>query len=205
MIEAVIVDLGNVLAFHDNVKLFSELAALYRTTPERLRERLEGTGTWERANRGQLQGDALRLALAEVLGHAPEPDAFVRAWSCHFALNPPMVRHLERLVGKARLVLLSNTHDLHVAYPRPLLPVLERFDGLVLSCDVGLIKPEPAIYARALELARVPAHRAVFFDDVEAYVEGARRAGLHAHVFKDAAQVPAQLAALGLPHLLEPD
>src|SRR6185369_17222213 len=41
MIEAVILDLGNVLAFHDNALLFRELAALYRTTDARLRERLE--------------------------------------------------------------------------------------------------------------------------------------------------------------------
>jgi putative hydrolase of the HAD superfamily len=205
VIDAVILDLGNVLAFHDNARLFRELAALYRTTEARLRERLEGTGTWERANRGHLKGDLLRLELNRRLGAEPSPHDFVRVWSCHFTLNTPMIHQVERLVGKARLVLLSNTHDLHVAHLRPQLPVLERFEGLVLSCEVGLIKPEPEIYARAIALAGVPPQRAVFFDDMEPYVEGARRAGLHAHVFRDAAEVPGQLAALGLPHLLHRD
>lgn len=205
MIEAVIFDLGNVLAFHDNAKLFRELATLYGSTPEALMKRLEGSGLWERANKGRLKGDALRLALAEKLGVAPPEEDFVLAWSCHFTLNPPMIRLVERLAGKVRLVLLSNTHDLHVANLRPLLPVLEKFDELVLSCEVGHMKPEPEIYALAIAAAKVPPDRAVFFDDVEAYVEGARKAGLHAHVVRSAAEVPAQLAALGLPVLLDAD
>lgn len=205
MIEAVIFDLGNVLAFHDNAKLFRELAALYGSTPDALKQRLEGSAIWEHANKGHLKGDALRLALAQRLGATPSEPDFVRAWSCHFTLNPPMVRLVERLVGKVRLVLLSNTHDLHVANLRPLLPVLERFDALVLSCEVGHMKPEPEIYALALAAAKAPPHRAVFFDDVEAYVEGAKRAGLHAHVFRSADEVAAQLAALGLPVLLDAD
>lgn len=205
MIDAVILDLGNVLAFHDNAKLFAELAKLFHTTPDQLRHQLEGTGIWEKANKGHLAGDALRLALAEHLAHEPNAEAFVRAWSCHFTLNHAMIRHVEKLAGKTKLLLLSNTHDLHVANLRPRLPVLERFDALVLSCEVGHMKPEPEIYARALDAAKVPASRAVFFDDVDAYVDGARRAGLHAYVFKDAADVPRQLAALGLPHLLDAD
>ncbi|MBL8950125.1 MAG: HAD family phosphatase [Myxococcaceae bacterium] len=203
-IRAVIFDLGNVLAFHDNVKLFREVSALFSAAPEALKQRLEGSGVWDRVNRGQLRGDALRLELADRLGVKPPPaDDFYRAWTCHFAINEPMVRHVEKLVGRVKLVLLSNTHDLHVQYLRPLLPVLERFDGLVLSCEVGLIKPEGEIYERALSVAGVPADRAVFFDDLEPYVVAARKVGLHAHVFNDAREVPAQLAALGLPALID--
>lgn len=200
-VDTVIFDLGNVLAFHDNARLFEELGALFRTTSEKFRARVEAT-LWKRVNTGLLPGDALRQELAAALdaGHVT-PEAFERAWSCHFTLNAPMVRHAERLVGKARLVLLSNTHDLHYAHLRARLPVLEKFDAIILSNEVGLMKPDPEIYRRAL--GNTPAERAVFFDDVPEYVEGARAVGLHAHVFTSAEQVPAQLAALGLPHLLD--
>ena len=199
MIDAVILDLGNVLVFHDNEKLFREVAPLFGTTALGLKEKLEGTGVWERANRGRLAGPALCRELAATLGVAPPSAAdFTRAWTSHFTLNEPMIRLAESLVGKVKLVLLSNTHDLHVDYLVPQLPVLQRFEGLVLSCEVGLIKPEAEIYAKALAVAGVRPEAAVFFDDVEAYVEGARRAGLHAHVFRSAAEVPGQLAALGL-------
>jgi putative hydrolase of the HAD superfamily len=197
MIDAVILDLGNVLAFHDNAKLFRALAGLFHTDVEGLRAQVDSS-VWDRVNRGQLPGDALRLELSSRLEHTPSREDFERAWSCHFTVNEPMVRHTEALVGRVKLVLLSNTHDLHVAHLRPRLPVLERFDGLVLSCEVGLVKPQAEIYARALQCAGVPASRAIFFDDIEAYVEGARAVGIHGQVFRSAADVPSALAALGL-------
>jgi FMN phosphatase YigB (HAD superfamily) len=199
MIDAVIFDLGNVLAFHDNAKLFAVLAEEFHTTPEKMRERLEGSDIWQRANKGHLPGDALRRALCERLGVEVPRENFERAWSCHFSINDPMVQWVDSLAGRVRLVLLSNTHDLHVSHLRPRLPVLEKFDALVLSCELGLMKPDAEIYRRAIEAARAPAQRAVFFDDVEAYVLAARSAGLHAHVFHSAQEAQRQLAELGLP------
>ncbi|MCA2978004.1 MAG: HAD family phosphatase [Myxococcaceae bacterium] len=193
--DALILDLGNVLAFHDNERLFDAMAGAFGTTREAMRERLDG-GLWDRVNRGQLPGDALRRALVARLGREVTEEAWFALWNCHFTLHDEMVREVERLVGRVRLVLLSNTHDQHVAWLRPRLPVLERFDGLVLSYEVGLVKPEPAIYARALALAGVPAARAAFFDDVPRYVEAACALGLHGRVFTTAPAFRQQLAAL---------
>jgi putative hydrolase of the HAD superfamily len=109
-----------------------------------------------------------------------------------------MVRTVERLVGRVRLVLLSNTHDQHVAWLRPRLPVLERFDGVVLSYEVGAVKPERAIYERAVQVASVPPERAVFFDDVARYAEAAAQVGLHGRVFTTAPHFLEDLRALGL-------
>lgn len=195
MIDALILDLGNVLAFHDNEKLFSEMARAFGSTREAMRARLDG-GLWERVNRGQLPGDALRLELVARLGREVGPVEWFNLWNCHFTVHDEMVREVERLAGRIRLVLLSNTHDQHVAWLRPRLPVLERFDGLVLSCEVGAMKPDEAIYRRALELARVPAHRAAFFDDVPRYAEAASALGLHGRVFTTAEAFREQLRAL---------
>ncbi len=197
MLDAVILDLGNVLAFHDNALLFRRMAEAFRTTPEAMRARLDG-GLWERVNRGQLPGDALRLELVARLGHELGPEAWFALWNCHFTVNEPMARAVERLVGRVKLVLLSNTHDQHVAYLRPLLPVLARFDGLVLSCEAGLIKPEAGIYRRAVAVAGVPASRAAFFDDVQAYADAATRQGLYGRLFTTVERFTADLDALGV-------
>lgn len=196
-IQALILDLGNVLAFHDNVKLFGELARAFRTTGEEMKARLDG-GLWDRVNRGQLPGDRLRQELVARLGYELSAPEWLELWSCHFTINEPMVAHVERLVGRVRLVLLSNTHDQHIDYLRPRLPVLSRFDGLVLSYEVGMVKPERGIYERAMAVAGVPPWRAAFFDDVERYAQAASDAGLHGRVFHSATEFPAQLGALGL-------
>lgn len=195
MIDALILDLGNVLAFHDNERLFERMAATFGSTREAMRARLDG-GLWDRVNRGGLPGDSLRQELVARLGGDVSAEQWFALWNCHFTLHDEMVREVERLVGRIRLVLLSNTHDQHVAFLRPKLPVLERFDGLVLSYEVGHVKPEPAIYLRALELARVPAERAAFFDDVPRYAEAASALGLQGRVFTTAPTFRAQLRAL---------
>ena len=53
-------------------------------------------------------------------------------------------------------------------------------DVIVYSHEVGLRKPDPAVYALTAERLGVPAHEIVFLDDVAANVEAARAAGWHA-------------------------
>jgi putative hydrolase of the HAD superfamily len=53
-------------------------------------------------------------------------------------------------------------------------------DDIVYSHEVGLAKPDPAIYALAARRLGVEPHEIVFLDDSQTYVEGARAAGWHA-------------------------
>jgi glucose-1-phosphatase len=195
-LDAVILDLGNVLAFHDNTKLFAEMARAFRTSPEAMKERLD-TGLWDRVNRGQLPGDALRLELVQRLGQEVSPAAWLELWNCHFTINEPMATMVSFLVGQVKLVLLSNTHDQHLAYLRPKLPILEQFDELVLSYEVGHVKPEKAIYERALAAAGTAPWKTAFFDDVKAYSVGATQVGMHGRQFTTVEQFSDDLAKLG--------
>jgi putative hydrolase of the HAD superfamily len=195
-LDALILDLGNVLAFHDNTRLFAEMARTFGTTPEAMKERLDG-GLWEKVNRGQLPGDALRVELVQRLGKDLTPEDWFELWNCHFTINEPMVSMVQFLVGQLKLVLLSNTHDQHVAWLRPKLPVLEQFDALVLSCDVGLIKPEKALYEKALAAAGTAPWKTAFFDDVKSYAIGATQVGIHGRVFTTVEQFQEDLAKLG--------
>lgn len=196
MLDAIILDLGNVLAFHDNELLFANMAKAFHTTPEAMRARLDG-GLWDRVNRGGLPGGQLLNELNARLSGSLTPSEWLRLWNCHFTVNQPMVDVVERLIGRVKLVLLSNTHDQHVGYLRPLLPVLERFDGLTLSYEVGAVKPERVIYEHALKLAATAPERTVFFDDVARYAEAAGQVGMHGRVFTTHVEFINQLAKLG--------
>ncbi len=183
-LRALILDLGNVLVFHDNELLFSNFACAFSTDLATVRRQLDEE-LFARVNRGQLPGDTLRLAIQERLGTTLSQAAFEEVWSSHFTLNQPMIDAVSSLVGRVKLVLLSNTHDLHIKGLRPRVPLLERFDGLVLSYAEGLIKPEREIYRRAISVAGVPPDSCLFFDDIAAYVDGAQAAGLPARQFVD--------------------
>ena len=195
MLDALILDLGNVLVFHDNTLLFQKMAQAFKTTPDAMKARIE-KDVWERTNTGRLPGDALRLELQAALGEELTAPQFVELWNCHFQLNTPMVKKVEALVGKLKLCLLSNTHDLHFEPLRRQLPVLEKFDAIVLSYEEGLMKPAPALYRTALKRLNVAPERAAFFDDIQSYADGATAVGIHGRLFTTVESFDRQLAQL---------
>ena len=74
----------------------------------------------------------------------------------------------------------NNVHETSVQW-RALVPVDKLFDAIVDSSDVGMRKPNPAIFFHTLDLlGGVPPAYAVFLDDTPGNVDGARTAGLHA-------------------------
>ena len=78
--------------------------------------------------------------------------------------------------------MLSNAAPtLHSYFPR--IPGCEVFDGLFVSADWKLLKPEPAIYEAFLRHFGLRAEECFFVDDAPANVDGARRAGMTAVMF----------------------
>jgi putative hydrolase of the HAD superfamily len=96
-----------------------------------------------------------------------------------------------------KLGLITNNVREASASWRALVPVDELFDVVVDSSEVGMRKPNPAIFLHALELlGGVEPEAAVFLDDSPGNVVGARRAGLHAIHVETPAQAIAELDAL---------
>ena len=66
------------------------------------------------------------------------------------------------------------------------------------SCYVGLRKPDPAIYRRALDILGTPPNRTLFIDDRQENVDGAVGAGMRAIRFTGAEALRGELAKLGV-------
>ena len=73
------------------------------------------------------------------------------------------------------------------------------FDDIVLSGDVGLLKPDPRIYRLLIERTGLDPARSLFVDDRLENVEGARSVGLLGHQFTDAEKLRQALRASGFP------
>jgi 2-haloacid dehalogenase len=70
-----------------------------------------------------------------------------------------------------------------------------RFRDIVVSGEVKMLKPDPAIYYLALDRFGLRPEDALFIDDRLINVEGARAVGMHAHLFTSAAALEAELRA----------
>lgn len=113
-------------------------------------------------------------------------------------LHEPVIQRVKVLRTEGyRLGLITNNVKEGSAAWRALVPVDELFDVVIDSSEVGMRKPNPAIYHLALErLGGVDPAEAVFIDDSPGNVVGARNAGLRGIHFEDAAQAIAELDAL---------
>ncbi len=76
--------------------------------------------------------------------------------------------------------------------------LLDYFDVALSSCYLGLRKPEPAIYHRALDILGRPAERILFIDDRPENVAGALSAGMRGIQFKGKDTLRSDLKSLGV-------
>ncbi len=74
----------------------------------------------------------------------------------------------------------------------------EMFEVALSSCYLGLRKPEPAMYRRALDILGGPAERILFIDDREENVAGAAAAGMKTVRFEGADALRLELVSLGV-------
>jgi putative hydrolase of the HAD superfamily len=72
--------------------------------------------------------------------------------------------------------------------------VLEPFDELLLSYDVGAIKPEAGMYEAALKAIRCRPEECFYTDDIPTYVARGREFGLQAEIFTDVTALRGHLA-----------
>jgi epoxide hydrolase-like predicted phosphatase len=96
-------------------------------------------------------------------------------------MNEPLVAYIKRLraAGYATGILSNFADDARYVWTE-VYPFIQYFDGIVISSEVGLMKPDPKIYQLALERVGVNAEEALFVDDFIENVEGAKRVGLQA-------------------------
>ena len=160
----------------------------------------DGDHPWHRLERGELaiaewavEVTQLGAAVGVEIDFAP-----LQAMLGELTVHTQVVDRIRLLRADGyRQALVTNNIREGAASWRAMIPVDELFDVVVDSSDVGMRKPNPAIFHHALELlGGVPPEEAVFLDDSPGNVEGARRAGLHAIHVDDLDHALDELSAL---------
>ena len=162
-------------------------AALARVDPGRLAE----TGGFSEAEMRAAYAEALDIAAAEV----DELMADVWDWYCG-ELDERLMAYVGGLGTRFRTGILSNSADGARREEARRYGFPELVDDIVYSHEVGLAKPDAAIYRLACERLAVEPTETVFVDDVAANVEGASRVGLHAVLHRSTAATIAAVDSL---------
>lgn len=111
---------------------------------------------------------------------------------------PATVDLLHRLKRQGHtLFCLSNMHVASIAHLESTYAFWHVFAGIVISCRLHLIKPEPAIYQHLLEKHGLTATETIFIDDMPVNLDAAAQFGIRPIRFEHPEQCERQLRAMG--------
>ncbi|NNG27758.1 MAG: HAD family phosphatase [Ignavibacteriaceae bacterium] len=184
--SAIVFDLGNVLIPFD-----------YNILVDKFNEIKPGLGNkfveYYRANysihrdfeRGFVSEKEFISKMLEVIDNRIDADTFCNYYANIFSVNEEVASLLPMLKKNYKLFLLSNTDSIHQKYGWQKYEFLKHFDELILSHEVGAVKPEEKIYRAVEEASSYPSEEHIFVDDIEEYVNAAKSLGWSGIQFKD--------------------
>ena len=197
-IKAFLFDLGNVLIRFDHRVAAQRIAAATGVTADQLYRLFFDSPLIVAHDEGRISTPALYEELKKAIGLQVPYEEFFMVWNSIFSEDVQTMNLVRDLVPQYPCFLISNTNRPHFEYCRKEYPILNKFSGWVLSYEVGVLKPHPAIYHRALELARLPASQIFYVDDREDLIAAGADIGFQTHRFTGAETLKEELAAKGI-------
>ena len=185
MIRNIVFDMGNVLIRFDPDRFMDNAGITEKQDREKIRRGLFISAEWAQMDLGVLTEETaepiflsrfperLRPAVSQLLFH----------WADRREVIPGMENLLKKLKGAGySLYLLSNASVMqHEYWPR--FPMSTMFDGKLISCDTGVVKPNPEIYMRFTEKFGLKPDECLFIDDQPSNVAAAIQCGWSGIVF----------------------
>jgi len=152
---------------------------------------------WLALDRGTLKReDAIQRAATRTGWSPAAVAAFFDTVLSSLRLKGDTVALMQRMHAAGHsLYCLSNMPHHALTYLEQTYTFWDLFSARVISCQVGMCKPEPGIYAHVLQHCGIEAAHSVFIDDMQVNVDAAAAFGIHPLRVDNAAQCESALAA----------
>jgi len=198
-IEAIVFDLGNVLIPFDYKRLINAMNEIDAGLGDRFAQRYyDNYEVHRKYERWELSDDEFIGILTEWSENKIETERLKYIYADLFEENKETTAILPLLKERYKLVLLSNTNYIHKKYGWEKYGFLNNFDKLIVSHEIGAIKPEEKIYRAVEAFTNLPSESHIFIDDVAEYVEGAKKCGWSGIQFNNHDQLIADLKKNGI-------
>jgi putative hydrolase of the HAD superfamily len=200
-VRGLLVDFGGVLTTNvfDSFRAFGEAEGLDPGTVKRaFREDPEALGLLRELERGDIAVEEFEPRFGERIG-VTDTEGLVGRLFGGVGPDERMVDAVRRArAGGVRTGLISNSWGEGLSYDTSMLE--ELFDGIVISGDVGMHKPEPEIFLLGARRIDVPPAECVFVDDLRENCAGAEAVGMTAILHRGAdSSLPRLEELLGIP------
>lgn len=197
-LKTIYFDLGNVLIFFSLPKMFDQMARCTGMTSSAVKQLLYETELRQLYETGLINTEQLYRTFLKHSPHSFSLHEFMAAFADIFTPNTelwPLVHDLKK--QNIRLVLLSNTSECHFNYAYSHYPILQQFDHKILSYELGVWKPDPRIFEKALLHSHCASEECFYTDDIPEFIASARQVGLPGELFTDVNSLKKQLIERG--------
>lgn len=195
-IKALYFDLGGVIVRTEDKTLRTELGQRFGMTYDEMDKFVFGCETAKKASFGLLTEEqhwrdvARRLSISEN-----EWKSIAEIFFGGDQIDRSLLAFIESVRPGLKTGVISNAWDGLRAY------MLEQgflapFDEVIVSAEVGILKPDPRIYHLALEKLGVQPAEAIFVDDMPENIAACEALGMHGVHFKTAEQALGDLQTL---------
>ena len=193
--KAILFDLGNVLVHYDHQQTLIAAATLGKVADDDLQRLQRKHG--QAMGVGEMEAEELHRLFNREFGLETQFEHFVATFAAGIQRDEAALAYALSLQSRldVTVAVISNTNAVHVVWLDEHIPELREFDLVMMSNEVGLLKPDPAIFETALELLGVFPHQVIFVDDIAENVEAARALGMAGIVHTGWAETRPQLEA----------
>jgi len=184
--SAIVFDLGKVLIPFDYAPAINKLNQLEEGLGTKFIEYYKSNYHFHRDfERGKISSTEFVNKMLEVVDHKIDAETFKKYYADIFSLNEDVISLLPILKKDYKLFLLSNTDSIHQKYGWQKYEFLKYFDKLILSHELGSVKPEEEIYHAVEDASGFSFEEHFYIDDIQEYVDAAINLGWDAVQFVD--------------------
>lgn len=199
MINTIVLDIGNVLA-HFRWKEYLQDCGYEEEIKKRVADATIHSNRWRELDRGVVGEDVL---MAECIEQDPGVEKEIRTifqdiveLVKEYDFSADFVQDLKK--NGYKVYLLSNFSKKLFEIDQHIFRFLNYVDGGIISYKVKHIKPEPEIYQELINTYDINPTEAVFLDDLQENLEGAKKFGFHTIQVYDHEQALEDLRNLGV-------
>jgi len=193
MIKCIIFDLGNVVIKVTQKSMFEKFARNSGKPISEIEKIYGNSSDRRRFEKGKITSDEFYKSIKKSINLNLSFEEFWKIYTGIFSHNSEIEKIIPKLKKKYRLVLLSNTDELHYNFIKKVFPVLNNFDDFVLSYKVGKRKPNPMIFVEAIRKSKTMPWNCAYFDDIGEFVFVARLLGIKGFQYKKGMDVDESL------------